>query len=97
MACAPSNIAVDNIVEKLAASKLSKVKMVRIGHPARLLQSVLNFSLDVIVYNDESSQILSDIKQDMDKILTKISKTSNRQDKYKLRGENSNSNVGRFF
>jgi superfamily I DNA and/or RNA helicase len=39
MACAPSNIAVDNMIERLAVSDPS-LKIVRIGHPARLLDSV---------------------------------------------------------
>lgn len=44
LACGPSNISVDNMVERLSSSK---IKMVRIGHPARLLQSVLDYSMDV--------------------------------------------------
>ena len=39
LACAPSNIAVDNIIERLSESD-PKLKIVRIGHPARLLESV---------------------------------------------------------
>ncbi len=37
IASAPSNIAVDNLVERLHRER---VKVVRIGHPARLLDSV---------------------------------------------------------
>jgi superfamily I DNA and/or RNA helicase len=39
MTCAPSNIAVDNIIERLHQQN-PKLKIVRIGHPARLLDSV---------------------------------------------------------
>ena len=39
LACAPSNIAVDNMVERLFISN-PKLKIVRIGHPARLLDTV---------------------------------------------------------
>ena len=39
MACAPSNIAVDNIIERLHAQN-PKLKIVRIGHPARMLESI---------------------------------------------------------
>ena len=39
LACAPSNIAVDNIIERLAIAQ-PKLRIVRIGHPARLLESV---------------------------------------------------------
>src|SRR5699024_6079573 len=38
LVCGPSNISVDNIVERLAPNK---IPVVRIGHPARLLPSVL--------------------------------------------------------
>lgn len=37
LACAPSNIAVDNLTERLGAAG---VKVCRIGHPARLLPQV---------------------------------------------------------
>ncbi|GFY53795.1 DNA-binding protein SMUBP-2 [Trichonephila inaurata madagascariensis] len=46
IACAPSNVAVDNLVEKLAGHK---IKMVRLGHPARFLTSIQQYSLDAIV------------------------------------------------
>ena len=39
LACAPSHIAVDNMIEKLHLLD-PKLKIVRIGHPTRLLQSV---------------------------------------------------------
>ncbi|KAI3838060.1 hypothetical protein MKW98_009011 [Papaver atlanticum] len=43
LACAASNIAVDNIVERLVPHR---VKLVRVGHPARLLPQVLESALD---------------------------------------------------
>ena len=39
LACAPSNIAVDNIIERLHHMN-PKLRIVRIGHPARLIESV---------------------------------------------------------
>lgn len=39
LAASASNIAVDNLVERLAAAA-PKVKLVRLGHPARLLPQV---------------------------------------------------------
>ncbi|WMV19277.1 hypothetical protein MTR67_012662 [Solanum verrucosum] len=43
LACAASNIAVDNIVERLVPHR---VKLVRLGHPARMLPQVLDSALD---------------------------------------------------
>ena len=34
LVCAPSNVAVDNLVERLTKEK---VKVVRLGHPARVI------------------------------------------------------------
>lgn len=45
LACAASNIAVDNLVERLV-SAAPKLKTVRLGHPARLLPQVLFRLLD---------------------------------------------------
>lgn len=39
LACAASNVAVDNLVERLARSD-PKLSLVRMGHPARLLPQV---------------------------------------------------------
>jgi len=43
LACAPSNLAVDNLVERLAAAGLD---CVRLGHPARVLPSVVEHTLE---------------------------------------------------
>lgn len=39
LACAASNVAVDNLVERLAAQP-GRMAVVRVGHPARLLPQV---------------------------------------------------------
>ena len=39
LACAASNVAVDNLVERLARAN-PKMSVVRVGHPARLLPQV---------------------------------------------------------
>ena len=43
LACAPSNLAVDNLVERLA--KL-RIRVVRLGHPARVLEELREYTLD---------------------------------------------------
>ncbi len=46
LACAPSNLAVDNLLEKLLAAG---ERAVRLGHPARVLPALREHTLDLIV------------------------------------------------
>lgn len=55
LVCGPSNISVDNIVERLAAKK---VPVIRLGHPARLLESVVSHSLEVVTQTSEAGEIV---------------------------------------
>ena len=48
LCCAPSNTAVDNITEKLINSK-KMIPMVRVGHPARMMESVHCRCLDSLM------------------------------------------------
>jgi len=57
LVCAPSNVAVDNIAEKLIKSK---VKMCRIGHPARVLDIIQQSTLDVVVSNSNGETLKMD-------------------------------------
>jgi ATP-dependent RNA/DNA helicase IGHMBP2 len=54
LAAAPSNLAVDNLVERLAAAGLS---CVRLGHPARVLPAVLAHTLEARVEGHEAARI----------------------------------------
>ena len=58
LASAPSNLAVDNLVERLAAAGM---KPVRIGHPARVLPSVIEHTLEVRTQEHESSRIAAQL------------------------------------
>ncbi|KAF4123523.1 DNA polymerase alpha-associated DNA helicase A [Geosmithia morbida] len=72
LVCGPSNISVDNIVERLAPHK---VPIVRLGHPARLLPSVLDHSLDVLTRTSEAGVIVKDVRAEMDAKQASIKKT----------------------
>ncbi|KIW13912.1 hypothetical protein PV08_06693 [Exophiala spinifera] len=65
LVCGPSNISVDNIVERLAITSPS-TPIVRLGHPARLLPSVLNHSLEVLTRTSEAGGIVNDVRKEMD-------------------------------
>lgn len=72
LVCGPSNVSVDNIVERLAPKK---VPVVRIGHPARLLPSVLEHSLEVLTHTSEAAGIVKDVRKEIDTKQASIRKT----------------------
>jgi len=86
LCCAPSNIAVDNIAEKLIESD-AKVNVVRIGHPARLLESVQNRSLDALVQKADATEIVQDSKKDLHKVLKDLCKERDKSKRYELIAE----------
>jgi len=58
LAAAPSNLAVDNLVERLAAAGLS---CVRLGHPARVLPGLLAHTLEALAGEREAARIARDL------------------------------------
>lgn len=72
LVCGPSNISVDNIVERLAPHK---VPLVRIGHPARLLPSVTDHSLEVLTQTSSAAAIVKDVRKEIDQKVASIRKT----------------------
>ena len=54
LAAAPSNLAVDNLLERLSAAGLS---CVRVGHPARVLPGLLEHTLEARVAAHEAARI----------------------------------------
>jgi DNA polymerase alpha-associated DNA helicase A len=68
-------MSLDNLVERLAHHRLN---IVRIGHPARVLPSVIDHTLDIITRTCDSGQIVSDIRKEMDDTLSKIQKSKSR-------------------
>ncbi|XP_074854038.1 DNA-binding protein SMUBP-2 [Carettochelys insculpta] len=84
LCCAPSNIAVDNLVERLADYK---EKILRLGHPARLLESIQHHSLDAVLARGDSAQIVADIRKDIDQAFTKTKKTQDKGERSHFRNE----------
>ncbi|KAI8092158.1 P-loop containing nucleoside triphosphate hydrolase protein [Gilbertella persicaria] len=78
LVCGPSNISVDNLVERLAQHRLN---IVRVGHPARVLPSVIDHTLDIITRTCDSGKIVSEVRQEMDETLAKIRKSKNRSER----------------
>lgn len=84
LVCGPSNISVDNIVERLAPHK---VPLIRLGHPARLLPSVLDHSLDVLTRTSEAGAIVKDVRAEMDAKQASIRKTRNGRERRAIYAE----------
>uniref|UniRef100_A0A2P2LEK5 DNA-binding protein SMUBP-2 n=1 Tax=Rhizophora mucronata TaxID=61149 RepID=A0A2P2LEK5_RHIMU len=84
LACAASNIAVDNIVERLVPHR---VKLVRLGHPARLLPQVLNSALDAQVLMGDNSSLANDIRKEMKALSGKLMKTKDKSTRRDIQRE----------
>ncbi|KAL9241050.1 hypothetical protein vseg_015208 [Gypsophila vaccaria] len=78
LACAASNIAVDNIVERLARHR---VKLVRVGHPARLLPQVLDSALDSQVLRGDNNSLANDIRKEIKALTGKLLKVKDKSTK----------------
>ncbi|KAK6513297.1 hypothetical protein TWF281_004936 [Arthrobotrys megalospora] len=81
LVCGPSNISVDNIADKLGPLQ---IPIIRIGHPARLLPSVLSNSLDVAIKHSSGGMLVNDIRKEMDEKLNTSKKTRNAAERRKL-------------
>jgi DNA polymerase alpha-associated DNA helicase A len=84
LVCGPSNVSVDNIVERLAPHK---VPIVRIGHPARLLPSVLDHALEVLTQTSEAADIVKDVRKEIDEKQASIRKTRNGRERRVIYGD----------
>ncbi|XP_021740949.1 DNA-binding protein SMUBP-2-like isoform X1 [Chenopodium quinoa] len=84
LACAASNIAVDNIVERLVPHR---VKLVRVGHPARLLPQVLDSALDAQVLRGDNNSLAKDIRKEIKALNTKLLKAKDKNTKREIMKE----------
>ncbi|XP_015718818.1 DNA-binding protein SMUBP-2 [Coturnix japonica] len=75
LCCAPSNVAVDNLVERLAGYK---ARILRLGHPARLLEPIQQHSLDAVLARSDSAQIVADVRKDIDQAFAKSKKAQDK-------------------
>jgi DNA polymerase III delta prime subunit len=81
LACTASNIAVDDLVErlmkvrdKLPAGSGASAKIVRLGHPARLLPSVLDASLEAQVLRSDNSALARDCEKECRQLRARLLK-----------------------
>jgi ATP-dependent RNA/DNA helicase IGHMBP2 len=80
LASAPSNIAVDNLLEKLLDTGL---KVVRMGHPARILDSLRHATLSALVAEHPSQSHIRELDQQREQLM-----------KQRIRAENRGAGIG---
>ncbi|KAI6652586.1 DNA-binding protein SMUBP-2-like isoform X1 [Oopsacas minuta] len=65
LACAPSNIAVDNLLSKLAPH----CRVVRLGHPARAAKELQRYTLDAQVTSSDNFEIIKQVRSEIETAL----------------------------
>ncbi|KAA5538775.1 AAA family ATPase [Roseiconus nitratireducens] len=83
LACAPSNTAVDNLLERLV-DMLPDV--LRVGHPARVFESLRGHTLDELVDADPSSDVIRDMRRELGELMRSASRSVRGRDARKRRG-----------
>jgi ATP-dependent RNA/DNA helicase IGHMBP2 len=94
LAVAPSNIAVDNMVERLARPVVDPrtkrtrrpAKMVRIGHPARITPNVLKHCLEAHIARADGTELVADIRKEIQAHMGTLRKVK-KCDRYAIRQE----------
>jgi superfamily I DNA and/or RNA helicase len=71
LACAPSNTAVDNLLQRLVAKGQ---KVVRIGHPARVAESLRPYTLDGLAEQHENMSVIRDMYREAELLFKKAGK-----------------------
>ena len=75
LASAPSNIAVDNLLEKLLETNL---RVVRMGHPARILDSLRHATLSALVAEHTDQSYIRELDQQRERLIKQRARASDR-------------------
>ena len=92
LVCAPSNVAVDNILERLIVANDrigtqlgkgktggNKLAFVRLGHPARVSQRGAYYCLDALIARDDGTDIVSDVRAEIEGLKKEILKCNKKE------------------
>ncbi len=83
LACAPSNTAVDNLLERLVDLEL---EVLRVGHPARVFESLRGHTLDELVAADSNSKLVREIMRDVEDLTRQAAKLGRGREARRARG-----------
>lgn len=90
---APSNVAVDNVLDRVMslenekkkndndkrnAGLLKKLKAVRLGHPARIHHGIQKYSLESLVQSSDGTEIVKDCRAELNGYLKTLSDAKSR-------------------
>ncbi|MFK8115467.1 MAG: AAA domain-containing protein [Rubripirellula sp.] len=84
LACAPSNTAVDNLLERLVAIMPN---VLRVGHPARVFEALRGHTLDELVDNDPASDVIRDMRREVKELIRATERDFRGRDGHRRRRE----------
>jgi ATP-dependent RNA/DNA helicase IGHMBP2 len=84
LACAPSNLAVDNLLERLVAGG---EKAVRLGHPARVLPALREHTLDLLVEEHADARLARKLTKEAFALFRKAAKWTRAKPEPGARGD----------
>ena len=84
LACAPSNTAVDNLLERLVGL-MSNV--IRIGHPARVFEALRGHTLDELVEKDSSAEVICEMRREVEELMRAAGRDFRGRDGHRRRRE----------
>ena len=76
LACAPTNTAVDNLLERLIAHQQN---VVRLGHPARVSQALQDHTLDGLVEQSEEMSVIKSMRREADDLFRRADRYTRAQ------------------
>jgi superfamily I DNA and/or RNA helicase len=84
LACAASNTAVDNLLERLV-DMIPNV--VRVGHPARVFESLRGHTLDELVESDPTNDVIADMRREVEDLMRAANRPATGRDAGRRRGQ----------
>lgn len=69
LVCGASNLAVDNLLERLLPHK---IPLIRLGHPARVMNDLQDATLDAQADKSEEAQLAKDVKKEIEALMATL-------------------------